>query len=82
MIMVFLTSRIFSRRRYGGGGLDFFSRIILSEEIAKHRQGLYNPGGGAFGGNVNPLLYLGNEEQKERYLKPCVRGEKRGWKRL
>ncbi len=63
---------------YGGGGLDFFSRIILSEEIAKHRQGLYNPGGGAFGGNVNPLLYLGNEEQKERYLKPCVRGEKRG----
>lgn len=63
---------------YGGGGLDFFSRILMSEETAKHRQGLYNPAGGVFGGNVNPLLYYGNDDQKERYLYPSISGEKRG----
>ncbi|MEE9556733.1 MAG: acyl-CoA dehydrogenase family protein [Candidatus Adiutricales bacterium] len=62
---------------YGGSGLDFFSQIIMSEETAKHRQGLYNPAGGAFGWGVNPLLFAGNDDQKEKYLLPSVRGEKR-----
>jgi len=62
---------------YGGGGLDFFSRLIMSEETVKHRQGLYNPAGGAFGTGVNPLLFAGTEEQKEKYLLPSARGEKR-----
>ena len=63
---------------YGGPGLDFFLRTLFMEEISKHRQGLYNAGGGAFGYGVNPILYAGTEAQKERYLLPCLRGEKRG----
>lgn len=65
-------------KEYGGGGLDFFTTVVVAEETVKHRQGLYNPGGGAFGHGPNPLLYAGTPEQKERYLLPCVRGEKRG----
>ena len=63
---------------YGGPGLDFLSLTLFQEEIAKCRQGLYNPGGGAFGYGVNPILYAGTEEQKEQYLLPCLRGEKKG----
>ena len=48
-------------REYGGAGLDFLTETILMEEISKHRQGLYNPGGGAFGYAVNPILYAGTE---------------------
>lgn len=62
----------------GGAGLDFFALTLFQEEISKHRQGLYNPGGGAFGYGANPILYAGTESQKERYLLPCLRGEKRG----
>lgn len=63
---------------YGGPGLGFFAHTLFMEEISKHRQGLYNAGGGAFGFPVNPILYAGTPEQKERYLLPCLRGEKRG----
>lgn len=63
---------------YGGAGLDFFSLTVIMEEMCKHRQGLYNTGGGVFGPPVNPILYGGTDEQKEKYLKPCIRGEFRG----
>jgi acyl-CoA dehydrogenase len=63
---------------YGGAGLDFFANTLFMEEVSKHRQGLYNAGGGVFGYAVNPILYRGSEEQKEKYLKPCIRGEMRG----
>jgi len=63
---------------YGGGGLDFFTNTVFMEEVSKHRQGLYNAGGGVFGYAVNPILYAGTEEQKEKYLKPCIRGDMRG----
>jgi acyl-CoA dehydrogenase len=63
---------------YGGAGLDFFANTLFMEEVSKHRQGLYNAGGGVFGYAVNPILYRGSDEQKEKYLKPCIRGEKRG----
>lgn len=63
---------------FGGGGLDFFSYTVLIEELSKHRQGLYNAGCGAFGYPINPILYAGSEEQKEKYLLPSIRGEMRG----
>ena len=63
---------------FGGGGLDFVSYTVVMEEMSKHRQGLYNPGCGAFGYGVNPILYAGTEDQKEQYILPTVRGEKRG----
>ena len=62
---------------YGGGGLDFFSETVFMEEVSKHRQGLYNPGCGAFGYDINPILYAGTKEQKEKYLKPCIQGQMR-----
>ncbi len=63
---------------FGGGGLDFFSYTVLMEEMSKHRQGMYNPGCGAFGYPVNPVLYAANEEQKEKYILPSVQGDLRG----
>jgi acyl-CoA dehydrogenase len=63
---------------YGGAGLDFFSNTLFMEEVSKHRQGLYNAGGGTFGYAINPILYAGTDEQKEKYLIPCIQGEKRG----
>jgi len=64
---------------YGGSGLDFFSNTIFMEEVSKHRQGLYNAGGGVFGHAINPILYAGDDAQKEKYLIPCIKGEKRGF---
>jgi len=63
---------------YGGAGLDFFSNTVFMEQLSQHRQGLYNAGGGAFGREINPLLYGGTEKQKEKYLLPWVWGEIRG----
>jgi acyl-CoA dehydrogenase len=63
---------------YGGAGLDFFSNTVFMEEVSKHRQGLYNAGGGVFGHAVVPILYGGSKAQKEKYLRPCVQGEMRG----
>lgn len=63
---------------YGGAGLNVFSNTIFMEEVSKHRQGLYNPGCGAFGHPINPILYAGTENQKEKYLRPCVQSTMRG----
>ena len=68
----------FAPVEYGGGGLDFFSETVFMEEVSKHRQGLYNPGCGAFGYAINPILYAGTAEQKEKYLKGCIQGKMRG----
>jgi acyl-CoA dehydrogenase len=62
-------------QEYGGAGLDFLTETVFMEEVSKHRQGLYNPGGGAFGHPINPILYGGSEAQKEKYLLPSIRGE-------
>jgi len=61
--------------KYGGAGLDFLTETVFMEELSRHRQGLYNPGGGAFGHLINPVLYGGTEEQKKKYLIPSIRGE-------
>jgi alkylation response protein AidB-like acyl-CoA dehydrogenase len=63
---------------YGGSGLDFYSNTVFMEELCQHRQGLYNAGGGTFGYAINPILYGCSDSQKEKYLLPCIRGEKRG----
>ena len=62
---------------YGGGGGDYFTNIVLMEELAKC---------GSFGVNTGiavqigmatpPILIFGTEEQKQRYLVPAIRGEK------
>nr|WP_257469028.1 acyl-CoA dehydrogenase family protein [Bacillus sp. D386] len=59
---------------YGGMGTDFGFAIILSEELAKIGAGL--TGIGTHSNIIVPYLHtFGNEEQKHRFLKKCVKGE-------
>lgn len=64
---------------FGGPGLDMVTRTLVAIEMAQHRAGLYSPCYGVFGGAGLAQLYEANEDQKERYLYPVLRGEKRGF---
>ncbi len=54
-------------KQYGGGGLGTFAMCLLTEEMAQHRMGLYNPGAGVFGRNPPPVIWAGNQSQIEKY---------------
>lgn len=64
---------------YGGPGLDLTTRTLMAIEMAQHRAGLYAPCYDTFGGSGLAQLYEATEEQKERYLYPTLRGEKKGF---
>ena len=64
---------------YGGPDVDLVTRTLLAIEMAQHRAGLYAPCYGTFGGAGLAQLFEATEEQKERYLYPTLRGEKRGF---
>jgi alkylation response protein AidB-like acyl-CoA dehydrogenase len=63
--------------QYGGQGGDYYSNLVLAEEI-----GHSNSGGLAMGIAVHtdmatpPIFKFGTEEQKQRYLVPSIKGEK------
>src|SRR3712207_2488072 len=63
--------------QYGGQGGDYFSGLVLGEEL-----GHSNSGGLVMGVAVHtdmanpPILQFGTEEQKQRYLVPAIKGEK------
>ena len=63
-------------KSYGGGGLTAEQNAVLQEELRriKARPALYSFGLWMFG---PVLLEFGNEEQKQRFLPPIVRGETR-----
>ncbi len=63
---------------YGGPGVDLVTRTLMSEEMSQHRAGLYAPCYGVFGGGGLAQLFEANEDQKQRYLYPMLRGEKHG----
>ncbi len=62
---------------YGGQGGDYFSAMVLAEEIANA-----NCGGLAMGIAVQtdmampPILVFGTEEQKRAWAEPAIKGEK------
>ncbi|HLF69987.1 MAG TPA: acyl-CoA dehydrogenase family protein [Actinomycetota bacterium] len=64
-------------QQYGGQDADYFATIVFAEEI-----GRCNSGGVALGLAVQtdmatpPINRFGTEEQKQRYLAPCISGEK------
>ena len=60
-------------REYGGGGLGTFDMCVLTEEMAQHRMGLYNPGCGVFGRTPPPVIYAGTEEQKRTYAAGTIK---------
>lgn len=64
---------------YGGPELDLVTRTLIAIEMSQHRAGLYAPCYGVFGGAGLAQLFEATEEQKERYLFPMLRGEKRGF---
>ena len=64
---------------YGGPGIDLITRTLMALEMSQHRAGLYAPCYGVFGGAGLAQLYEATEAQKERYLYPMLRGEKRGF---
>ncbi len=55
----------------GGGGLDYTSLAIMEREFGKVSHALHG-----FAWRPTELLMACNDDQKERYLYPCVRGEK------
>jgi acyl-CoA dehydrogenase len=58
---------------YGGGGLSCFAMTIIQEEMAQHRNGLYNPGYGVFGHPPLAIIFEGTREQIEKYAIPTIR---------
>lgn len=64
---------------YGGAGLDTVTRTLLAMEMSQHRAGLYAPCYWTFGQPDMGQLYEATDEQKERYLYPVLRGEKRSF---
>ena len=64
---------------FGGPGIDIVTRTLMAIEMAQHRAGLYAPCYGVFGGAGLAQLYEANDDQKERYLYPVLRGEKKGF---
>ena len=64
---------------YGGPGIDVTTRALMAIEMAQHRAGLYAPCYGTFGGAGLAQLFEADDDQKERYLYPVLRGEKRGF---
>ena len=63
--------------RYGGQGGDYFTSLVLAEELARARSG-----GMAMGVAVHtdmtmpPILAFGTEEQKQQWLVPAIAGTK------
>jgi len=58
---------------YGGGGLSCFAMSVIHEEMAQHRNGLYNTGCGVFGSPPPPIIFEGTKEQIEKYAIPTIK---------
>jgi alkylation response protein AidB-like acyl-CoA dehydrogenase len=62
---------------YGGQGGDYYSNIVLAEEIGAARSGGLAMGIAVHTDMATPPIHLfGTEEQKREYLEPCIKGEK------
>jgi acyl-CoA dehydrogenase len=57
---------------YGGGGLGTLAHVLVVEELSRAAPGVSS---GTVPGASNILLEC-NAEQKQRYLLPCIRGDK------
>lgn len=58
--------------QYGGGGLDSVTRCMIDEELGK----TFVP---VDIGELTPLLFACQGEQRERFLDPALSGERRGF---
>ena len=60
----------------GGGGGDPLHGVIAGEELLRGGSTGVCVGLGSLNIGVPPILFLGSEEQKERFIPPILRGEK------
>ena len=62
---------------YGGGGGDYFTNIVLAEEVTRCGSGSLGMAIAVQVGMATPpVLKFGNEEQKQKYLVPAIAGDK------
>ncbi|MGB9903365.1 MAG: acyl-CoA dehydrogenase family protein [Desulfotomaculales bacterium] len=62
---------------YGGSGEDYVADAVFVEELARCGSGGVQAGIGAHTNIATPPVYrFGNEEQKQRFLVPAIKGEK------
>ncbi|MBI2912001.1 MAG: acyl-CoA dehydrogenase family protein [Chloroflexi bacterium] len=61
-------------KEFGGQGASQLAMVLAGEETSKVIFGLIQEKG--LGRDPEPILYACNEEQKQRYLYPMIRGEK------
>jgi acyl-CoA dehydrogenase len=66
-----------SPEQYGGAGAGLLAQVVIAEEAAKCKMGAYVPACGAFGIDPPSVIWLGNEDQIQRY---GVAGIERGKK--
>lgn len=62
----------------GGGGGDVLHSMALIEELLRGGSTGVVSGLGSLGIALPPVLFLGNDEQKERFVRPAVSAEKIG----
>ncbi|MDZ7698679.1 MAG: acyl-CoA dehydrogenase family protein [Deltaproteobacteria bacterium] len=61
---------------YGGSGGDIFVKIAAAEELMRCGSGGIAAGLGSLDISIPPILALGDEAQKSRFIPPVIRGEK------
>jgi acyl-CoA dehydrogenase len=61
---------------YGGGGGDLLHSLVTIEALLTGGSSGVVAGLGSFGIAIPPILFLGSEEQKRRFVLPVVAGEK------
>ncbi len=62
---------------YGGPEIDLVTRSLIAIECSQHRAGLYAPCYYAFGGARQAQMFEATDAQKDKYLYPMLRGEKK-----
>ena len=63
-------------QEYGGQGLNLLGMVVVWEEIAR-TVAMPPRGPSVFGPDIRHVLFTLNEKQKEKYLLPVLRGEKK-----
>jgi alkylation response protein AidB-like acyl-CoA dehydrogenase len=62
--------------RYGGAGIDKLSEVIMREELSRICQGIASSWSAHSYLGTTPIYKWGNEDQKQKYVVPAVKGEK------
>ncbi|MGQ9695375.1 MAG: acyl-CoA dehydrogenase family protein [Thermodesulfobacteriota bacterium] len=62
--------------KYGGAGIDKVTEVVMREEMSRISQGIASTWSAHSHLGTFPLFHWGNEEQKQKYLVPAIKGEK------